>query len=161
MCFAYELKGIVILCLLEYAFKYLCLLLYRCSRWPLKITICCFRGGGDLLRQLHHLAEAESELYAHQKMLCEIEAKVNLEQPIIFVRIKVSCDYQGNFFMRTLLTMCVTFRSLHWLLIGGIWVLQFLFDMTKDLKLCGPYECIHILDVWYVYPWQMHFACSK
>ncbi|XP_030936006.1 structural maintenance of chromosomes protein 2-1-like [Quercus lobata] len=58
------------------------------------------KGGGDLLRQLHHLAEAESKLYAHKKMLSEIEAKVDLEQPIVFVRIKVSCDYQGNFFMQ-------------------------------------------------------------
>ena len=49
------------------------------------------------------MAEAESKLYAHQKMLSEIQAKVDLEQLIVFVRIKVSCDYEGNFFMRTLL----------------------------------------------------------
>ena len=59
------------------------------------------------------MAEAESKLYAHQKMLSEIEAKVDLEQPIVFVRIKVFCDYEGNFFMRTLLMMCATFWSLH------------------------------------------------
>ena len=55
-----------------------------------------------MLRQLHHLAEAESKLYSHQKMLSEIEAQVDLEQPFVFARINISCDYQGNFFMRTL-----------------------------------------------------------
>lgn len=35
------------------------------------------RGGGDLLRQLHDLAEAESELLGHQKRLADIEAQVN------------------------------------------------------------------------------------
>lgn len=34
------------------------------------------RGGGDTLRQLHALANAESELSVHQKRLSEIEAKV-------------------------------------------------------------------------------------
>ncbi|XP_059452315.1 structural maintenance of chromosomes protein 2-1 [Corylus avellana] len=34
------------------------------------------KGGGDLLRQLHHLAEAESKLSTHQKRLSEIEAKI-------------------------------------------------------------------------------------
>ncbi|KAK8652071.1 hypothetical protein V6N13_061095 [Hibiscus sabdariffa] len=34
------------------------------------------RGGGDLLRQLHDLAEAESKLAVHQKRLSEIEAKI-------------------------------------------------------------------------------------
>ena len=34
------------------------------------------RGGGDLLRQLHDLAEVELELSNHQKRLSEIEAKV-------------------------------------------------------------------------------------
>ncbi|KAI7750267.1 hypothetical protein M8C21_031841 [Ambrosia artemisiifolia] len=33
------------------------------------------KGGGDLLRQLHALAEAESKLTLHQKRLSEIEAK--------------------------------------------------------------------------------------
>jgi hypothetical protein len=55
---------------------------------PSKITIPCLRGGGDLLRQLHHLAEAESKLSTHQKRLSEIEAKVDLEHPFIFARIK-------------------------------------------------------------------------
>ncbi|XP_050253077.1 structural maintenance of chromosomes protein 2-1-like [Quercus robur] len=40
------------------------------------------KGGGDLLRQLHHLAEAESKLYAHQKMLSEIEAKIAQLMPL-------------------------------------------------------------------------------
>ncbi|GMY07815.1 structural maintenance of chromosomes protein 2-1-like [Fagus crenata] len=34
------------------------------------------KGGGDLLRQLHHLAEAESKLCTHQKKLSAIEAKI-------------------------------------------------------------------------------------
>ncbi|XWS51591.1 hypothetical protein CRYUN_Cryun12cG0189900 [Craigia yunnanensis] len=34
------------------------------------------RGGGDLLRQLHDLAEAESKLAVHQKRLSEIETKI-------------------------------------------------------------------------------------
>ncbi|XP_062153758.1 structural maintenance of chromosomes protein 2-1 [Alnus glutinosa] len=34
------------------------------------------KGGGDLLRQLHHLSEAESKLSTHQKKLSEIEAKI-------------------------------------------------------------------------------------
>lgn len=34
------------------------------------------KGGGDLLRQLHHLAEAESKLCTHQKKLSGIEAKI-------------------------------------------------------------------------------------
>jgi hypothetical protein len=38
----------------------------------------CNRGGGDLLRQLHELAEAESNLTLHQRRLSEIEAKVEL-----------------------------------------------------------------------------------
>ncbi|CAN1173430.1 Structural maintenance of chromosomes protein 2-2 [Linum perenne] len=33
-------------------------------------------GGGDLLRQLHELAEAESKLELHQKTLAEIEVKI-------------------------------------------------------------------------------------
>lgn len=37
------------------------------------------RGGGDLLRQLHALGEAESELSLHQKRLSEIESKVYLQ----------------------------------------------------------------------------------
>lgn len=37
----------------------------------------CLRGGGDLLRQLHDLAEAESELQGHQRRLADIEAQVN------------------------------------------------------------------------------------
>ncbi|XP_071929616.1 structural maintenance of chromosomes protein 2-1 [Coffea arabica] len=35
------------------------------------------KGGGDLLRQLHTLAEAESKLALHQKQLSEIETKIN------------------------------------------------------------------------------------
>ncbi|XP_022736183.1 structural maintenance of chromosomes protein 2-1-like isoform X4 [Durio zibethinus] len=34
------------------------------------------RGGGDVLRQLHDLAEAESKLAEHQKRLSEIEVKI-------------------------------------------------------------------------------------
>ncbi|GER46534.1 structural maintenance of chromosomes protein [Striga asiatica] len=35
------------------------------------------KGGGDLLRQLHALAEAESKVSFHQKRLSEIDAKIN------------------------------------------------------------------------------------
>ncbi|KAL6548040.1 Structural maintenance of chromosomes protein 2-2 [Orobanche hederae] len=38
------------------------------------------RGGGDLLRQLHQLADAELNLSQHQKLLSEIEAKGRAEQ---------------------------------------------------------------------------------
>ncbi|PHU22761.1 Structural maintenance of chromosomes protein 2-1 [Capsicum chinense] len=40
------------------------------------------RGGGDLLRQLHALAEAESKLSSHQKCLFEIDAKINQLIPL-------------------------------------------------------------------------------
>ncbi|XP_016501350.1 structural maintenance of chromosomes protein 2-1 isoform X1 [Nicotiana tabacum] len=40
------------------------------------------RGGGDLLRQLHALAEAESKLLFHQKCLSEIDAKINQLLPL-------------------------------------------------------------------------------
>ncbi|KAK2651266.1 hypothetical protein Ddye_018755 [Dipteronia dyeriana] len=40
------------------------------------------RGGGDLLRQLHQLAEAESNLLIHQKRLSEIESKINKLMPL-------------------------------------------------------------------------------
>uniref|UniRef100_A0A5B6YPA0 Structural maintenance of chromosomes protein n=1 Tax=Davidia involucrata TaxID=16924 RepID=A0A5B6YPA0_DAVIN len=40
------------------------------------------KGGGDLLRQLHTLAEAESELSIHQKRLSEIEAKISELLPL-------------------------------------------------------------------------------
>ncbi|XP_016462501.1 structural maintenance of chromosomes protein 2-1 isoform X1 [Nicotiana tabacum] len=40
------------------------------------------RGGGDLLRQLHALAEAESKLSFHQKRLSEIDAKINQLLPL-------------------------------------------------------------------------------
>ncbi|TXG57711.1 hypothetical protein EZV62_015540 [Acer yangbiense] len=40
------------------------------------------RGGGDLLRQLHRLAEAESNLLIHQKRLSEIESKINELLPL-------------------------------------------------------------------------------
>ncbi|KAF3619865.1 Structural maintenance of chromosomes protein 2-1 [Capsicum annuum] len=40
------------------------------------------RGGGDLLRQLHALAEAESKLSSHQKCLSEIDAKINQLIPL-------------------------------------------------------------------------------
>ncbi|XP_060203368.1 structural maintenance of chromosomes protein 2-1-like [Lycium barbarum] len=40
------------------------------------------RGGGDLLRQLHALAEAESKLSFHQKRLSEIDAKINQLIPL-------------------------------------------------------------------------------
>jgi hypothetical protein len=38
--------------------------------------VCCYRGSGDLLRQLHAVAEAESKLSVHQSRLSAIEAKV-------------------------------------------------------------------------------------
>lgn len=50
----------------------------------LYFLVCCDRGGGDLLRQLHDLAEAESELSVHQRKLSEIEAKVDPEHPFFF-----------------------------------------------------------------------------
>ncbi|ESQ45830.1 hypothetical protein EUTSA_v10010077mg [Eutrema salsugineum] len=40
------------------------------------------KGGGDLLRQLHDLAEAETKLQVHQKRLYEIEAKIKELQPL-------------------------------------------------------------------------------
>ncbi|KAL6977613.1 Structural maintenance of chromosomes protein 2-2 [Sarracenia purpurea var. burkii] len=40
------------------------------------------KGGGDLLRQLHALAEAESKLSIHQKRLSEIEAKISELLPL-------------------------------------------------------------------------------
>ncbi|CAI9295758.1 unnamed protein product [Lactuca saligna] len=40
------------------------------------------KGGGDLLRQLHALGEAESELSIHQKRLSEIESKINELLPL-------------------------------------------------------------------------------
>ncbi|KAL3341891.1 hypothetical protein AABB24_026086 [Solanum stoloniferum] len=40
------------------------------------------RGGGDLLRQLHALAEAQSKLSIHQKRLSEIDAKINQLIPL-------------------------------------------------------------------------------
>ncbi|KAL8539576.1 hypothetical protein ACS0TY_001256 [Phlomoides rotata] len=40
------------------------------------------KGGGDLLRQLHALAEAESKLSFHQKRLSEIDAKIHELLPV-------------------------------------------------------------------------------
>ncbi|CAG7869886.1 unnamed protein product [Brassica rapa] len=40
------------------------------------------KGGGELLRQLHDLAEAETKLQVHQKRLYEIEAKINELKPL-------------------------------------------------------------------------------
>ncbi|KAL3534114.1 hypothetical protein ACH5RR_002575 [Cinchona calisaya] len=40
------------------------------------------KGGGDLLRQLHTLAEAESKLSYHQKRLSEIDLKINELLPL-------------------------------------------------------------------------------
>ncbi|TYI17794.1 hypothetical protein ES332_A07G049700v1 [Gossypium tomentosum] len=40
------------------------------------------RGGGDLLRQLHDLAECESKIAGHQKRLSEIEMKIADLQPL-------------------------------------------------------------------------------
>ncbi|XP_076957697.1 structural maintenance of chromosomes protein 2-1-like [Bidens hawaiensis] len=40
------------------------------------------KGGGDLLRQLHALVEAESDLTLHQKRLSEIEAKISEILPL-------------------------------------------------------------------------------
>ncbi|KAK8287290.1 hypothetical protein V6Z12_D07G049400 [Gossypium hirsutum] len=40
------------------------------------------RGGGDLLRQLHDLAECESKLAGHQKRLSEIKMKIADLQPL-------------------------------------------------------------------------------
>lgn len=41
------------------------------------LTYFC-RGGGELLRKLHNLAEAESKLSYHQKCLADIDAQVLL-----------------------------------------------------------------------------------
>ncbi|EOA23418.1 hypothetical protein CARUB_v10016600mg [Capsella rubella] len=40
------------------------------------------KGGGDLLRQLHDLAEAETKFQEHQKRLFDIEAKIKELQPL-------------------------------------------------------------------------------
>ncbi|KAG9134427.1 hypothetical protein Leryth_022382 [Lithospermum erythrorhizon] len=40
------------------------------------------KGGGDLLRQLHDLSEAESELSFHQKRLSDIDAKISQLLPL-------------------------------------------------------------------------------
>ncbi|KAJ0043677.1 hypothetical protein Pint_17204 [Pistacia integerrima] len=40
------------------------------------------KGGGDLLRQLHNLAEAESNILIHQKRLSEIDAKIKELLPL-------------------------------------------------------------------------------
>ncbi|KAL7107353.1 hypothetical protein ACP275_06G048700 [Erythranthe tilingii] len=40
------------------------------------------KGGGDLLRQLHALSEAENKLSIHQKRLLEIDAKINELLPL-------------------------------------------------------------------------------
>ncbi|KAI3778098.1 hypothetical protein L2E82_07123 [Cichorium intybus] len=40
------------------------------------------KGGGDLLRQLHALGQAESELSLHQNRLSEIESKINELLPL-------------------------------------------------------------------------------
>ncbi|KAJ7982522.1 Structural maintenance of chromosomes protein [Quillaja saponaria] len=40
------------------------------------------KGGGDLLRKLHELAEAESRLEVHQQRLSEIEAKISKLLPL-------------------------------------------------------------------------------
>ncbi|KAJ4836235.1 Structural maintenance of chromosomes protein 2-2 [Turnera subulata] len=40
------------------------------------------RGGGDLLRQLHELSEAESNLLMQKQMLSEIEAKITELRPL-------------------------------------------------------------------------------
>ncbi|KAL3533993.1 hypothetical protein ACH5RR_007514 [Cinchona calisaya] len=40
------------------------------------------KGGGDLLRLLHMLAEAESKLSNHQKRLSDIDAKINVLLPL-------------------------------------------------------------------------------
>ncbi|XP_073267681.1 structural maintenance of chromosomes protein 2-1-like [Populus alba] len=42
----------------------------------------CHKGGGYLLRQLHELAEAESNLLLHQRRLSEIEAKITELLPV-------------------------------------------------------------------------------
>ncbi|THF95126.1 hypothetical protein TEA_016992 [Camellia sinensis var. sinensis] len=44
-----------------------------------------FQGGGDLLRQLHALAEVESKLSIHQKRLSEIEAELQVLKYFGFV----------------------------------------------------------------------------
>ena len=51
----------------------------RCCISGYVMTVCCNRGGGDLLGQLHALSEAESKLSVHQRRLSEIEAKVDYE----------------------------------------------------------------------------------
>lgn len=79
------------------------LLLYTCS--IIRVMYICFktdhdsRGGGDLLRQLHALAEVELELSTHQKQLAEIEAKVILNLHFLSILLKCSraclCGYFG------------------------------------------------------------------
>lgn len=50
------------------------------------------RGGGDLLGQLHALAEAELKLRNHQKRLSELEAKVILLHRSFCSFIKIKND---------------------------------------------------------------------
>lgn len=77
------------------------------SHFPTSIiTVYCHRGGGDFLRQLHDLAEADSELSTHQKKLSEIETQVDLECPLIFAWIdgklqrSVSCLSRNILYMQ-------------------------------------------------------------
>ncbi|KAF5947699.1 hypothetical protein HYC85_013656 [Camellia sinensis] len=55
------------------------------------------KGGGDLLRQLHALAEAESKLSIHQKRLSEIEAKISelLPQQKKFMDLKAQMELKS------------------------------------------------------------------
>ncbi|XP_047983566.1 structural maintenance of chromosomes protein 2-1-like [Salvia hispanica] len=56
------------------------------------------KGGGDLLRQLHDLAEVELELSNHQKRLSEIEAKINALLPLqrVFQNLKKNLVLQSH-----------------------------------------------------------------
>lgn len=50
----------------------------------LQLPFYTFRGGGELLKQLHASAEAESELKIHQRKLSVIEEKAGFLSFILF-----------------------------------------------------------------------------
>ncbi|XP_078446527.1 structural maintenance of chromosomes protein 2-2-like [Wolffia australiana] len=55
------------------------------------------RGGGELLRQLHALAEAESNLHLHMKKLSDIEEKISQLNPLHkkFMQLKSQLDLKS------------------------------------------------------------------
>lgn len=106
---------------LRFLWKFRCLHAFATCK-PFKLIIYCCRGGGDLLRQLHRLAEAESNLVIHQKRLSEIEAKVAVSsfyqikgrRIMHLVLVKINCFWNRN--------CLVAIMSLftHFLLTGSI-----------------------------------------